>query len=238
MSKIVAMSQSNYIPWKGYFDLINLADEFYFYDDVQFTKQDWRTRNKIKTPKGLEWLSVPVGKHRSRLICEVEIKDHLWQKQHWGKILSNYRTTPYFNDYREFFEEIYLNRVWTNLSEMNQHIIKSISKDILGITTKFGDSRAYNLSGEKAERYIPLLKQVGATEYISGPSAKGYLTADILEREGIKLTWMNYRGYPEYHQLFPPFQHDVSILDLIFNEGPDSRLYLKSFGTDFLTPSE
>ena len=229
MKKIVAMSQSNYIPWKGYFDMINLADEFIFYDDVQYTRQDWRNRNKIKTPKGLEWLSVPVGKDRKRLICEVEIQDHDWQKQHWGKILSNYRTTPYFKDYRDFFEDIYLNRVWTNLSELNQYIIKKISVEIFGITTKFNDSRNFDLFGEKEKRYIPLLKQLGVTEYISGPSAKSYLTNQMLENEGIVLTWMDYSDYPEYQQLFPPFKHDVTVLDLIFNEGPNSKLYLKSF---------
>jgi hypothetical protein len=223
------MTQSNYIPWKGYFDLINLADEFFFYDDVQYTKQDWRNRNKIKTPKGLEWLSVPTGKDRNRLICDVEIKDHLWQKQHWGKILANSRTASYFNDYREFFEEIYLNTTWTNLSDFNQHVIKNISKEILGIKTKFNDSRKFNLSGEKEKRYIPLLKQIGTTEYISGPGAKNYLTDDMLEKEGIKLTWMDYSGYPEYTQLYPPFKHDVSILDLIFNEGPNAKEYMKSF---------
>lgn len=229
MQKIVAMSQSNYIPWKGYFDMINMADEFFFYDDVQYTHQDWRNRNKIKTPKGLEWLTVPVGKDRKRLICEVQIKDHRWQKKHWGKILNNYRTAPYFKDYSEFFEEIYLKTIWTNLSELNQYIIKTISVDIFGITTKFNDSRNYNLTGEKEKRYIPLLKQLGVTEYISGPSAKNYLTEEMLKKEGIKLTWLNYRGYPEYHQLFPPFKHDVTILDLIFNEGPNSKQYLKSF---------
>ncbi len=229
MSKIVAMTQSNYIPWKGYFDLINLADEFFFYDDVQYTHQDWRNRNKIKTPKGAEWLSIPVGKDRNRLIYEVGIKDHNWQKQHWGKILSNYRTTAYFKEYREFFEEIYLNRVWTNLSDFNQHVIKSISRDILDIKTEFNDSRKYNLSGEKEKRYIPLLNQIGTTEYISGPGAKNYLTDEMLEKEGIKLRWMDYSTYPEYTQLFPPFKHDVTILDLIFNEGPNAKEYMISF---------
>jgi len=229
MPKIVAISQSNYIPWKGYFDMINMADEFVFYDDVQYTHQDWRNRNKIKTAKGVEWLSIPTGKNQNRLIYQVQIKDHSWQKQHWGKILHNYRMTPYFKDYKELFEEIYLNQVWTNLSDLNQHIIKKISIDILDIKTKFNDSRNFTLLGKKENRYIPLIKELRATEYLSGPSAKNYLTNDMLEKDGIKLTWLDYSSYTEYTQQFPPFRHDVSILDLIFNEGPNSKKYMMSF---------
>jgi len=230
MSKIVGMTQSNYIPWKGYFDYINSVDEFYFYDDVQYTKQDWRNRNKIKTPKGIEWLSVPAGsKTRNRLICDVEIKQHDWQKSHWGKIIQNYRDAKYFSDYKEFFEDIYLTNTWTNLSDMNQYIIKKIARDILGITTKFGDSREFGLSGVKEERYIPMLKEIKCTTFISGPSAKSYLTEEDMEKEGIELRWMEYNGYPEYSQLYPPFEHSVSILDLIFNEGPNMKDFMLSF---------
>ena len=134
-----------------------------------------------------------------------------------------------FKEYKELFEEIYLNTIWTSLSELNQHIIKKISIDIFSITTKFNDSRNFNLSGEKEKRYIPLLKQLGVTEYISGPSAKHYLTEEMLEKEGIKLTWLDYSNYREYNQLFPPFKHDVSVLDLIFNEGPNAKEYMISF---------
>jgi hypothetical protein len=231
MSKIVGMTQSNYIPWKGYFDYINSVDEFYFYDDVQYTKQDWRNRNMIKSPKGLEWISVPVGKKtRDRLICDVEITQNGWQQSHWGKIRQYYKDAPYFKMYKEFFDEIYLGSEWTNLSDMNQTIIKRISKEILDIKTKFaGDSRAFNLSGSKEKRYIPMLKEVGCTTFLSGPSAKSYLTPEAMEKEGIKLEWMNYEGYPEYHQLYPPFEHTVSILDLIFNEGPNMKEFMLSF---------
>ena len=231
MSKKVGMTQSNYIPWKGYFDYINSVDEFYFYDDVQYTKQDWRNRNMIKSPKGLEWISVPVGKKtRDRLICEVEISQNGWQKSHWGKISQYYRKAPYFKMYKEFFDDIYLGQEWKNLSDMNQSTIQKISQEILGITTKFGgDSRAYNLSGSKEDRYIPMLKELGCTTYLSGPSAKSYLTEESMAEHGIKLEWMNYEGYPEYNQLYPPFEHGVSILDLIFNEGPEMKNAMLSF---------
>ncbi len=230
MSKLVGMTQSNYIPWKGFFDYINMVDEFFFYDDVQYTKQDWRNRNMIKSPKGLEWISVPVGKKtRNRLICDVEITQNGWQKSHWGKISQYYKDAPYFKMYKEFFQEIYLGKEWENLSDMNQNIIKKISKDILGITTKFDDSRRFNLSGSKEDRYIPLLKEIGCTTYLSGPSAKSYLTHESMEAHGISLEWMNYEGYPEYSQLNPPFEHGVSILDLIFNEGPEMKSSMLSF---------
>ena len=230
MSKLVGMTQSNYVPWKGYFDYINMVDEFYFYDDVQYTKQDWRNRNMIKSPKGLEWITVPVGKKtRNRLICDVEITQNGWQKSHWGKISQYYRNTPYFKIYKEFFEDIYLGQEWTNLSDMNQTMIKKISQDILGITTKFDDSRRFNLSGSKEDRYIPLLKEIGCTTFLSGPSAKSYLTPEAMEVHGIKLEWMNYEGYPEYSQLNPPFEHGVSILDLIFNEGSQMKDSMLSF---------
>ncbi len=229
MAKRVGMTQSNYIPWKGYFDYINSVDEFYFYDDVQYTKQDWRNRNLIKTPKGTEWLTVPVGSHRSRLICEVEIRDSRWQRSHWDKLYFYYKSAPYFKQYREFFEEIYLSARWTNLSEMNQTIIKRIAREILGITTKFGDSRDFDLTGKKAERYIPLLKKVGCSTFVSGPSAKNYLTEETMAKEGIELEWMDYEGYPEYSQLYPPFEHHVTILDLIFNEGPEMKKYMLTF---------
>ncbi len=231
MSKRVGMTQSNYIPWKGYFDYINSVDEFYFYDDVQYTKQDWRNRNVIKTAAGLEWLSVPVGSKRSRLICEVELTQHDWQKSHWGKIRQAYQNAPHFKAYKEFFDEIYLGNSWTNLSEMNQTVTKRIATELLGITTKFGDSREYHLEGEKAERYIPMLQEIGCTTYLSGPSAKNYLTEEMMTDAGIQLEWMSYTGYPEYHQLYPPFEHAVSILDLIFNEGPNMRQYMLSFNS-------
>ncbi len=231
MGKLVGMSQSDYIPWKGYFDYINSVDEFYFYDDVQYTKQDWRNRNMIKGPKGLEWITVPVGsKTRNRLICDVQITQNGWQRSHWGKISQYYKAAPYFKIYKEFFQDIYLEMEWTNLSDMNQSIIKKISQEILGITTKFNDSRQFNLSGSKEKRYIPLLKEIGCTTFLSGPSAKSYLTKEDMEKEGIYLKWMNYEGYPKYHQLYPPsFEHGVSILDLIFNKGPEMKNYMLSF---------
>lgn len=225
MNKI-AVIQSNYIPWKGYFDIINDVDIFIFYDDVQFTKNTWRNRNKIKSVNGTNWISIPVGSDLKRLICEVVMTDCKWQEKHWKTIEQFYNKTPFYDLYKDFFKEFYLNKIWTSLSELNQQMIKGISKDILGISTKFEDSRSYNVQGHKMDRLIDLLKKAGADIYVSGPAAENYMNDDLLETNGIKLIYKDYSGYPEYPQLYPPFMHDVSILDLLFNVGPEAPYYI------------
>jgi len=224
--KTVVVLQSNYIPWKGYFDLIHDSDEFIFYDDVQFTKNDWRNRNKIKTPQGAEWITVPVGTDLGRLICEVEIKDAFWQSKHWKTIKQNYGKCPHFYLYQGFFEDVYLGRKWTNLSELNQYLIRTISRDLLGISTVFRDSLEFNAEGHKLDRLLELATKAGADRYISGPAAKDYIEPSRFADEGIELVWKNYSGYPENPQRFPPFEHGVSILDLLFNVGPDAPWYI------------
>lgn len=223
----IAANQSSYIPWKGYFDIINSVDLFVFYDDVQYTIRDWRNRNIIKTKDGLKWLSIPCGNQRNRLICNVGIADNFWQKKHWKSIVANYSKAPFFNFYKPFFEEIYLNNTWTNLSDFNQNTIKIISNEILQISTRFEDSRKYNLKGNKEYRVLDLLQKCKATEYLCGPSAKNYLKEEFLENAEIKLIWKEY-NYTEYRQLHIPFEHKVSIIDLIFNEGPNAKEFLTS----------
>jgi len=224
--KKVAVLQSNYIPWKGYFDIISQVDEFIFYDDVQYTNRDWRNRNKIKTPNGLLWLSVPVGAERNRLICEVEIQNKDWQKKHWQSILQFYRKAPFFSEYKSFFEDFYLSTIHSNLSDMNISLIKRISSEILDIKTNFRDSREFDLQGKKENRILELLEKTEATHYLSGPSAKDYICEQHFSDRNIKLEWMDYSGYPEYKQLFGKFEYEVSILDLIFNVGSDSSFYV------------
>ena len=227
--KRIAILQSNYIPWKGYFDIINSVDEFVFHDDLQYTKNDWRNRNKIITEKGAIWLTIPCGINQKRLICEVELKDFAWQTKHWNQIKRYYSKAKYWNFYKDFFSEIYLSNKWNNLSELNQTLIKRISIELLGITTIFRDSREFNLKSSKAERVLELLAKIGATSYLSGPSARNYLEESMFQDVNIDLYWMDYSGYPEYNQFYKPFTHTVSIIDLIFNEGPDSINYMKSF---------
>ena len=229
MSKTVAINQSNYIPWKGYFDMINVVDLFIFHDDVQYTKQDWRSRNLIKTPNGLTWLTIPCGSDEHRLICEVQLVDPSWQLRHWRIIENNYAQAKCFDDYREFFREIYLGTRWESLSDMNQFIVTKIAKEILQVDTKFDDSRNYHLKSKKAERVKELLSKCHGTEYVSGPTAKKYLSEETLAEVGVEITWMDYDLYPEYPQLYPPFQHQVSIIDLLFHVGDRATEYMKSF---------
>jgi hypothetical protein len=222
----VAVIQSNYVPWKGYFDMIHDVEVFVFHDDLQYTKNDWRNRNKIKTPAGPEWLTIPVGTSEHRLICEVEIKDATWQKKHWNLLKTHYARAPHFETYRALLTDVYLGSRWESLSALNQHLIKLVSKDLLGITTEFRDSRELSPEGAKQDRLLDLLRKVGATSYLSGPAAKDYIEPERFAAAGIDLAWKSYAGYPEYPQLFPPFEHGVSILDLLLNVGPEAPQYI------------
>jgi hypothetical protein len=226
VSKKVAVLQSNYIPWKGYFDIIHDVDLFIFYDDLQYTMHDWRHRNKIKTAIGMQWLSIPAGEVRNRLICEVTLSDPKWQIKHWQTISQNYAKSGYFKLYRSYFEKIYLDQTWSHLSDLNQTLLRDISRDFLGITTNFADSRTYKAKGTKLDRLVDLVVKAGATTYVSGPAAKDYIEPRRFSDIGIELIWKDYSGYPEYPQRFPPFEHGVSILDLLFNVGPDAPWYI------------
>lgn len=228
--KKVAILQSNYIPWKGYFDLINMVDEFIFYDDMQYTRRDWRNRNKIKTPNGLLWLTIPIavkGKFFQK-INQTYVKNSQWASTHWRTLSHNYARAPYFHTYQNLFEELYLTCTALRLSEINYHFIFAICK-FLGIKTKLSWSSDYRIIEGKTERLVDLCKQAGGTEYISGPSAKDYIDPVLFKNAGIKLIYMDYSNYPKYPQLYPPFEHGVSILDLIFQTGPDAPKYMKSF---------
>ena len=230
MNKRVAIVQSNYIPWRGYFDLISQVDEFILFDDAQYTKRDWRNRNRIKAPNGSIWLTIPVevkGK-RDQKIKDTVISDPGWSRNHWRTIVYNYSKTKYFSRYQELFEELYLERNENLLSQVNYKFVTAIC-DLLGIETKLAWSSEYRLVEGKTERLIDLCKQAGANEYLSGPTARGYIDEELFRNEGIELRYMDYSGYSEYEQLYPPFESGVSIIDLIFNEGPDARKYISSF---------
>lgn len=226
MTKRVAVIQSSYIPWKGYFDIINDVDEFIFYDDVQFTRQDWRSRNRIKTAQGAQWLSIPTGTALDRRICDVHLDDSRWQSKHWKSIQLAYARAPYFSDYREFFADAYTGRTWTSLSELNQYLIREISLRFLGITTTFSDSRDYDAAGQRQTRLLDLLGKAGAKLYVSGPSARDYIDQVAFVQAGIVLVYKDYAGYPEHAQLYPPFRHDVSIIDLLFNLGRQAPQFI------------
>ncbi|HOZ68307.1 MAG TPA: WbqC family protein [Chitinophagaceae bacterium] len=228
--KKVAISQSNYIPWKGYFDAINEVDEFMLFDDMQYTKRDWRNRNKIKTKEGAKWLTVPVevkGKYFQK-INETLISDPKWGQDHWNSILHNYNKAPFFKDYKDIFEPLYLASQEDHLSLVNYNFIKAIC-EILGITTKISWSSAFELKEDRNERLVDLCMKTGATDYYSGPAAKAYMDVSLFEKENIQVHYYDYSGYPVYNQLHGEFDHAVSILDLLFCEGPESKKYMKTF---------
>jgi hypothetical protein len=222
----VAILQSNYIPWKGVFDMINQVDIFVFFEDVQYTKRDWRTRNQIKGPNGLQWLTVPVKKApRESKIYEIEIfNDNEWQRNHFDTLVYNYSKAPYFNEYKQVLEEIYLKKQWINLSEFNIQTTILISK-ILGIETKFINSKDLNSTGTKDDKLIEICKLVNATSYLSGPSAKSYISNEKFKESNIQLEYIKYE-YPEYKQMYGSFYQYVTILDLLFNCGHDSPYYI------------
>ena len=230
MEKKVSVLQSNYIPWKGYFDLINMVDEFILYDEMQYTKNDWRNRNQIKTQNGSQWLTIPVKQTKlSQKIKDTKIAQINWGKKHWNALCTNYSKAPFFKMYKNIFENLYLNSETEYISLINYSFITKIN-EILGIKTKVTWSMDYKLGDGKTQRLVNLCIQAGASEYLSGPAAKEYIDSELFRQAGIKLTWMDYSGYPEYSQRYPLFEHNVSILDLIFNCGPESTKYMKSFG--------
>lgn len=230
MKKGILITQSNYIPWKGYFDSINVVDEFVLYDDMQFTRRDWRNRNKIKTAGGMQWLTIPVevkGKYLQK-INETKISDKNWNLQHWQMLRHNYCKASSFIDVKDFIENLYhsANSEW--LSEVNYHFLRGIS-DFLEIKTPISFSSSYKLEEGKTERLVSLCKQCNATDYYTGPAAKNYMDESLFEKENITVHYFDYSGYPVYQQLFGEFAHEVSILDLLFNEGMKAKKFLKSF---------
>ncbi len=197
---------------------------------MQYTKNDWRNRNKIKTHKGWQWLTIPVRvENLSQTIGETQIFDVNWTKKHKASLQTNYSKAKCFNEAKDFVFELYDQASKTKfLSEINYIFIKSIC-EYLQIDTKITFSTFYNLIDGKTERLVDLCLQTDASHYISGPSAKSYIDEELLIKKNIKLEWMKYSDYQEYDQLFPPFTHEVSVLDLIFNLGDRSKEYLKFY---------
>ena len=170
--KKIAILQSNYIPWKGYFDIIRSVDEFVLYDDMQYTKNDWRNRNKIKTRNGLEWLTIPVRvESLHQTIRETKISNPVWHKQHWKTLAQNYAKAAHFKEYKDAFEELYLTATEEYLSEINRKFLTAINA-MLGITTIIRCSSEFTLAPGKSERLLELCQKLGATTYLSGPAAR------------------------------------------------------------------
>ena len=196
--KKIAILQPNYIPWKGVFDLINRVDTFLFYDDVQYTTKDWRHRNKIKTPNGDKWLSVPVisKSKRYQLIYEAMIdQTKYWQKEHFKKITSNYQKAKYFDQYKHILDIIYIENQWRKISDLDIFATKLIASEI-GIGAMWMKASDLKIYGSKeGERVIKICKELGCTHFINGPSSKSFMDETLFKQEGIQLEYISY-SYP------------------------------------------
>jgi WbqC-like protein family len=221
MAKRVAIVQSNYVPWRGYFDLIDRVDEFVLYDDRQYTRRDWRNRNRIKTAAGVRWITIPVqskGRYEQR-IDETVVADPAWRRSHLDAILRAYAAAPFARELRPWLEELYLGADDRRLSVVNRRFLEAVCR-LVGIETPLSWSTDYEAGGGRTDRLVGLCKAAGATTYVSGPAARDYLDEERFEREGIAVEWMDYAGYPEYPQLHGAFVPDVSILDVLLCVGP------------------
>jgi hypothetical protein len=220
-----AIIQSNFLPWRGYFDIIHDVDVFVFLEDVQYTHRDWRNRNKVKTPGGVKWISVPVLGGINQLIYKAQIDySQNWREKHKQTIHHSYAAAPYYDSYKSEIFEIF-SKKFNSLSELNIFSIKKISK-ILGIETKFFNSKELHTDGTKNEKLVKICQTVDADLYLSGPAAKDYIDNDRFSTVKIELCYKDYTGYPVYPQLWGNFESAVSIIDVIFNCGEKSPYYI------------
>jgi len=221
--------QPSYIPWRGYFDQINKADVFVFYDDVQYDKRGWRNRNQIKTRHGKQWLTIPVFSHGALTeqfpINHVRIVwDKAWNQDHRKALQHSYSKAPHFHRYDPLLEQFYTRRD-EFLVDFTIDFTIALARE-LGIGhTRFLRSSELDVEGRKSDRLIAILKKLGADHYLSGPSAQEYIEEDKFSEASIGLEFMLY-DYPEYPQLYSPYDPHVSILDLLFMTGPDARKYI------------
>ncbi|MEK6732136.1 MAG: WbqC family protein [Candidatus Omnitrophota bacterium] len=227
---ILSAHQPNYLPYIGFFNKVANCDVFAIWDTVQFVKRGtfgWINRNKIKTRKGWMWLTVPVftkGKY-DQLILDTRINNDIpWQRKHWKSICLNYNKAPYFNKYSDFFEDIYKKK-WDRLADLNETIIRYIL-DIFGIKTRIVRCSNFLLNSEGTSLIIDTCKKTGADTFLSGKHGKDYLDEEKFRGNSIKLIYQNFK-HPCYKQLHGPFIENLSIIDLLFNEGPDSIKLLK-----------
>jgi hypothetical protein len=232
MKKRITILQPSYMPWLGYFDQINKSDIFIFYDDVLYTKNDWRNRNRIKTPAGPTWLTIPVNiKNRLRnqlLIKDVSISDPQILSKHLEKLQLNYKKSQFFKHFYDMISPIF-NTEYYQLADLNIDIIKIISK-YLGIKkVTFLRSSELNIKNniDPTKRLIDICKELQATHYLSGTSANKYLKEELFYKNKIKLEYQEYK-HPTYKQLWGEFIPYLSIIDLICNEGPHSLRILKN----------
>ncbi len=224
----VAIIQSSYVPWKGFFDLIGRCDEYIIYDSAQYVKRHWHNRNRIKTADGVQWLTIPVitrGRFEQS-IEEVEIEKR-WADKHWRALELAYRRAAFFDHYAPTVKGWYERADnEARLTDVNEIFLRGIA-GLLGLKTRIVRDQAYPAAGAKTERLLGIARAAGADHYLSGPSAQQYFDESLFTAAGITPEWMSYQGYPEYPQMHGGFEHAVSALDLLFNTGPEAPRYLK-----------
>jgi hypothetical protein len=225
----VVVLQPSYIPWRGYFHQVQKADLFVFYDCVQYDCDGWRNRNQIRTAQGPLWLTIPVRAkgHTSQgmAIKDVAIDSAKpWRLKHWRTLEQSYAKAPHFKRAAEWLRGFYA-RTDSYLADFTCDLTVAIARELSITHTRFVRSSTLSLEGTKTDRLLSLLTQLGATHYISGPSARGYMEEDKLAAAGITLEYMHY-DYPDYPQLHGPFLPQISIIDLLFNVGPDAPRYI------------
>jgi len=224
---ILTAHQPVYLPWLGLFHKISLAHTFVSFNQVQYLRKDWNNRNKIKTAQGDIWLTVPVltAEHRQKILTDIEVNNSLpWQRKHWKSILLNYKKAPFFEEYAGFFEDVYLKREWQYLVDLNDYMLRWFLK-VLGIDVEFVDARDKEFQGSKNELVLDMCIKMGADKYIFGILGKDYADSVSFEKENIKIYFQNYK-HPTYPQLHGEFISYLSVIDLLFNCGPDSRRLL------------
>ena len=227
----IAVIQSCYVPWRGFFDLIGRCDQYVIFDRTQYVKRHWHNRNRIKTASGVEWFTIPViskGRY-GQPIDEVEIEKP-WAEKHWRTLELAYRRAPFFEalapTVRDWYERAAKER---RLTEVNALFLREIVS-LLGLGTRIVRDTDYPTQGVKTERLLGIARAAGADRYLSGPSAKAYFDESLFASAGIGVEWMSYEGYPEYRQLHGPFEPAVSVLDLLFNMGSEAPGYLHAGG--------
>jgi hypothetical protein len=229
--KTIAILQSNYIPWKGYFDIISAADEFVILDDVQFTRRDWRNRNRIVQNGKAHWLTIPVATKGAydAAVNTIAIADNSWARKHWASIRHAYAKAPYFRDFAALLEVTYAQAAeLVLLSKVNELFLRTLSS-ALELTTEFlRAEHIARLSDTPTGRLVEICLARGATTYVSGPAAKSYIEHAQFKKAGIALAYASYDGYPIYDQAMEPFEHGVSMLDVMFRCGPEARKNLKT----------
>lgn len=235
----VGIIQSSFIPWRGYFDFIASVDLFVFHDDIQYTKGDWRNRNRIKAPDGTPWLTVPVHYHTvQQHICDTCIDEQTpWASRHIHLLREHYRHAPYQQEMLDLYSAG-LADAGTNatISTLNIELIRRVCA-YLHIDTPLMLSSELSPVGTKTERLLDMLGKLNATAYLSGPSAEAYIDKQAFQKSGIQLEYKTY-DYLDYPQLWGAFVGAVSVLDLIANCGADSVAYLHSQTPDsIVTPA-